>query len=62
MAKKKAKRRKKRPGRKQSSTRMSMLAGKVMAGYTPTPLEVRRLAASVLSQDETKGPQRSKTR
>jgi hypothetical protein len=41
---------------KQSSPGVSTLASKVLSGKKkPTPAESRRLAASVLSQDETKG-------
>jgi hypothetical protein len=41
---------------KQSSEKLSSLAAKVLSGrHTPTPEEVRSLAASVLAQDETKG-------
>ena len=40
---------------KQSSDKLSRLAAKVLRGYWPTKAEVKRLAASVLSQDETKG-------
>lgn len=38
---------------KQSSPELSSLAARVLAGYVPTPEEVRSLAACVLSQDET---------
>jgi len=38
---------------KQSSAEMSSLAARVLGGYSPTREEVRSLAASVLSQDET---------
>lgn len=41
--------------RKQSSSKASTLAGKVLAGKKPTAAESKTLAASVLSQDETKG-------
>jgi hypothetical protein len=41
--------------KKQSSSRVSTLAGKVLAGQKPTPTQVKTLAASVLSQDEKKG-------
>ena len=41
--------------KKQSGNSTSSLAGKVLAGKAPTKQEARRLAASVLSQDETKG-------
>ena len=40
---------------KQSSDSLSTLAAKVICGYEPTRAEIRKLAASVLSQDETKG-------
>lgn len=40
---------------KQSSSKVSTLAGKVLAGHKPTPKQAKSLAASVLSQDETKG-------
>jgi hypothetical protein len=40
---------------KQSSSAMSSLAARILKGYQPTPAEVRSLAASVLSQDGTKG-------
>lgn len=43
-------------GRKQSSPSVSTLASKVLSGQkAPTAKESRTLAASVLSQDETKG-------
>lgn len=38
---------------KQSSNRVSSIAGKVLAGYRPTNEEIKMLAASVLSQDES---------
>jgi hypothetical protein len=41
--------------KKQSSQPVSSIAGKVLAGKTPTSTEARKLAASVLSQDEKKG-------
>lgn len=41
---------------KQSSSKISSLAGKVLSGSKkPTPSDARKLAASVLSQDEKKG-------
>jgi hypothetical protein len=40
---------------KQSSSKVSTLAAKVLAGQKPTPQQVKTLAASVLSQDEKKG-------
>ena len=44
--------------KKQSSNETSSLAGKVLAGKKATPQLVRSLAASALSQDETKGKRR----
>ena len=42
--------------KKQSSSKTSTLASKVLSGKkTPTKKEVKSLAASVLSQDESKG-------
>ena len=44
------------PVKKQSSSKLSTLASKVLSGEKkPTPAEVKKLAASVLSQDEKKG-------
>ena len=41
---------------KQSSSKMSTLASKVLSGEKrPTITEAKKLAASVLSQDEKKG-------
>ena len=40
---------------KQPSGRASTIAAKVLAGKKPTEAEIKTLAASVLSQDETKG-------
>jgi hypothetical protein len=40
---------------KQSSPALSTLAARVLQGYQPTHEEARSLAASVLSQDTTKG-------
>lgn len=40
---------------KQTSSRISSLAAKVLGGYEPTEAEIRFLAASALSQDEVKG-------
>ena len=45
---------------KASSSSVSSLAGKVLAGKTPSPSQVRSLAASVLSQDEVKGPNKKR--
>jgi hypothetical protein len=47
---------------KQSTSKLSTLAAKVMGGKKPTPTEARRLAASVLSQDEKKGQRSPKKR
>lgn len=42
--------------KKQSSPKVSTLASKVLSGQKkPTAADAKRLAASVLSQDETKG-------
>lgn len=42
--------------KKQSSSKLSTLASKVLSGEKkPTLSESKKLAASVLSQDETKG-------
>lgn len=42
--------------RKQSSSKMSTLAGKILSGEKKaTQADVKKLAASVLSQDEKKG-------
>ena len=42
--------------KKQSTSNLSTLAAKVLSGQKkPTAAEAKRLAASVLSQDETKG-------
>lgn len=40
---------------KQSSSKTSTLAGKVLAGHKPTQAEAKKFAGSVLSQDEKKG-------
>ena len=40
---------------KETSSEMSTLAARVMGGYDPTIGEVRSMAASLLSQDETAG-------
>ncbi len=43
--------------KKQSSSTTSTLASKVLSGsIKPTPAQMRSLAASVLGQDEKKGP------
>lgn len=42
--------------KKQSSPKLSTLASKILSGNKkPTAAEAKRLAASVLSQDEKKG-------
>lgn len=41
--------------KKQSSSNVSTIASKVLAGAKPTPAQAKTLAASVLSQDEKKG-------
>ena len=46
--------------RKQSSPKVSTLASKVLSGKKPTVREAKTLAASVLSQDETKGQSKKK--
>lgn len=43
------------PLKKQSSDKLSRLASQVLNGYHPTRQEIKSLAASVLSQDETSG-------
>lgn len=46
----------KAPPKKQSSSKVSTLASKVLSGTKkPTAKDAKTLAASVLSQDETKG-------
>lgn len=47
---------------KQTSSKISSLAGKVLAGQKPTQKQTKTLAASVLSQDERKGQQPRKTK
>ena len=47
--------------KKQSSSKVSTLAGKVLSGAKkPTTQDTKKLAASVLSQDEKKGQGRKK--
>ena len=44
---------------RQSSSKLSTLASKVLSGTkTPTKADAKKLAASVLSQDEKKGQRR----
>jgi hypothetical protein len=47
---------------KQSSNALSRLASQIMAGAEATRQDIMKLAASVLSQDETKGTRKAKTR
>ena len=42
-------------GTKETSPEMSSLAARVLGGYKPTEGEIKSMAASLLSQDETKG-------
>ena len=44
--------------KKQTSSKVSTLAGQVLAGKKPTAKEAKTLAGSVLSQDEKKGQNR----
>lgn len=46
--------------KKQSSSKVSTLAGKVLAGQKATPQQAKMLAASVLSQDEKAGQPKKK--
>lgn len=45
---------------KQSSNSLSKLASRIMKGAEATKREIMQLAASVLSQDETRGTRTSK--
>jgi hypothetical protein len=45
---------------KQSSNSLSKLASRIMKGAEATKREIMQLAASVLSQDETRGTRKSK--
>ncbi len=48
--------------KKQSSSTVSTLASKVLSGTKkPTSSDAKKLAASVLSQDETKGQRNSRS-
>jgi hypothetical protein len=47
---------------KQSSNALSRLASQIMAGAEATRQDIMKLAASVLSRDETKGTRQAKTR
>ncbi|WP_171988020.1 hypothetical protein [Hyphomicrobium sp. NDB2Meth4] len=44
--------------KKQSGDKAASIAGKVLGGKAPTPKEAKTLAASVLGQDEKKGPRK----
>lgn len=44
--------------KKESTSKTSTIAAKVLSGKKPTPKEAKSLAASVLSQDEKKGQQK----
>ncbi|MGM0563644.1 MAG: hypothetical protein ACQES2_04865 [Pseudomonadota bacterium] len=47
--------------KKQSTDGVSTLASKVLSGQKkPTASDAKKLAGSVLSQDETKGPRKKK--
>ena len=46
--------------KKQSTSKVSTIAGKVLAGKKPTYAEAKTLAASALSQDEKKGQGKGK--
>ena len=45
---------------KQSGNALSKLASRIMRGAKATQRDIMKLAASVLSQDETKGKRKSK--
>ena len=47
---------------KQSSSALSRLASRIMKGARATQRDIMQLAASVLSQDETKGTRKAKKR
>lgn len=46
--------------KKQSTSKTSTLAAKVLQGKKPTPAEAKTLAGSVLGQDEKKGQGKKK--
>lgn len=46
--------------KKQSSDKVSSIAGKVLSQGKATPKQAKTLAASVLSQDEIKGNRKKK--
>lgn len=46
--------------KKQSGDKASSIAGKVLAGKPATRTEQKTLAASVLGQDEKKGPKKNR--
>lgn len=45
-------------GKKETGNKVSHIAGKVLSSGKATPSQAKSLAASVLSQDETKGKRR----
>ena len=47
---------------KQSSSTLSRLASRILQGAKATQRDVMQLAASVLSQDETRGTRKTKKR
>ena len=47
---------------KQSSNALSRLASRILKGARATQRDIMQLAASVLSQDETKGTRKAKKR
>lgn len=47
---------------RQSSNALSKLASRVLQGARATQRDIMQLAASVLSQDETRGPRKAKKR
>jgi hypothetical protein len=47
---------------KQSSNALSRLASRILKGAEATRQDIMKLAASVLSQDETKGTRKAKKR
>ncbi len=50
----------KRPVSKETSPRVSKIASDILAGRNanPTKAQIKAVAASALSQDQTKGPKR----
>ncbi len=47
---------------KQSSNALSRLASRILKGAEATRQDIMKLAASVLSQDETKGARKTKSK